>query len=76
MMFRRKQNQIAFHVAEITRIMTETAPEGAEVTGFQFKVQDGEPHAIWGSARVGSSLAHMRPGVFPGWRVKKLELVS
>ena len=76
-MFRRKSNnQLMHHVAEITRIMQATAPDGAQVTGFQFKVIDGQPEAIWGSARVGPDLAHIRPGVFSGWRVNRLKLVS
>lgn len=76
MLFRKPNNQMLHHVAEILRIMQETAPDGAQIEGFQFNVLDGQVQNILGSARVGADLAHIRPGVHSGWRINRLRLVS
>lgn len=77
-MFRKKpNNQIMHHVSEIIRIMEETSPEGAEVQGFEFRIVNGEPHSLWGSARLPSgNLTHIRPGITQGWNERKLVLVG
>lgn len=66
------------HVCEILRIMQETAPDDANLIGFQFRVDDvGLPENVWATARLpNGNLSHLRPGQTVGWHEARVRFVG
>lgn len=60
--------QILHHAAKIERLLRETMPDGAALSGVQWIARDGDAPALWASCRTDMGLFHMRPTHSPDWK--------
>lgn len=60
--------QILRHAAEIERLLRETMPKDAVLSGVQWFAHDGETPTLWTSCRTDGGLYHMHPARSLDWK--------